>query len=139
VIITNSTIAGNHSGWYGGGIVSSAGLVTITNSTIARNTAPFGGGDITNSEPGTMTITNSIIVGNRTGEEGGGIFIVRTMTIINSTLADNEAEGVFGGGGIHVSGDTVVELRNTMLTRNPAAGSAPDWSVCAEDPRLATD
>lgn len=70
--IVNSTISGNiATGWHGGAIFQTDGDITITNSTIANNIGPdwapstlfigqFGGGFVP-----TLTLTNTIITGNR--------------------------------------------------------------------------
>jgi hypothetical protein len=72
VAITNSTVSGNTAtGWHGGAIFQTDGNVTISSSTIANNAGPdwapstffigqFGGGFVP-----TLTLTNTIITGNR--------------------------------------------------------------------------
>ena len=60
--VSHSTFSGNKAIFYGGGI-DSFGAVTIDSSTLAGNSAQIGGG-FYNGLHGTLTINNSIIVGN---------------------------------------------------------------------------
>lgn len=65
--VTNSTFSGNSAASAGGGL-SVGGVGNIINSTISGNSAGWsdGGGGI-NNEGGTVTVTNSIISNNPTG------------------------------------------------------------------------
>lgn len=85
----NSTHAGNHAGNAGGGIFSlgPSGTLFVTNSTFSGNsTGGVGGGIISTS--GTLTMTNTIVVGN---------------TASNS---DPDLSGAFTSGGHNLIGDT---------------------------------
>jgi hypothetical protein len=92
--ISGSTIAGNYASGdpsTGGGIGNgfSATLV-IDNSTISGNFSNVYGGGLANS--GTVTIANSTIAGNRAEADygaGGGIFNQGAMTVRNTILANN--------------------------------------------------
>ena len=62
---------------------------------------------------GTLTITDSIISLNRTGDLGGGgtgVFNSGTLTITNSTISDNFAwySDLFGSAGIYNSGTATI-------------------------------
>jgi len=69
----------------------------ILDSTIAHNGVDFAGGGISNG--GSLTILNSTIANNQTGSIGfaGGIFNGGSLTILNSTIAANRSFGSAGG------------------------------------------
>ena len=105
----------------------------IKNSTIVGNyTTSFGGG-VLNRESGTLTIVNSTISGNEAAalgggyQGGGGVFNAGILTIVNSTISGNSAgydEGA-GGGLINASTGTL-RLAQTIVAGNTAASSAPE-------------
>ncbi|MBN1993561.1 MAG: hypothetical protein JW953_12750 [Anaerolineae bacterium] len=135
----------------GGGIWnasgSSGGLsrLNINNSTISHNRAVNGGGianafdSATISHKLEVTVNNSTIshnstlalTGNQVGN-GGGLFNMNgTMTLVNSTLSGNAANGIPGagtdvsgmGGGAVNAGSTLISrliLTNTTVTGNHA-------------------
>lgn len=120
VIITNSEISSNSTGEYGGGI-RSAGDVTVINSTISNNTATseFGaGGGIYTAGASTVSVTDSVIIGNQARWGGGGIYndnsaFTTNVIITNSVVSGNEVESSGGGiwsvGKIAFSGCTKIE------------------------------
>jgi hypothetical protein len=106
--IRDSTIADNISYFNGGGIYN-AGQLTISDSTISGNNIPpvpsypfNNGGGIANDEGGTLTITNSTIADNTAAESGGGIANLSGKTLISfCTIFGNSARA---GGGIAILG-----------------------------------
>ncbi|MCB1492945.1 MAG: hypothetical protein KDJ77_14310, partial [Rhodobiaceae bacterium] len=135
VSITDSTIDANLSGQNtvyrgsgGGGLAlySSASL-SIDNTVISNNsTFRLGGGLLLHDVP-TVTITDSAITGNaasvRSGalESRGSSGILKTVTVSNSLIADNSANGIVSGaGGFN---NTTLTFENTTITRNLATGS----------------
>ncbi len=124
--ITASTISDNtatHS--YGGGIENQADLTitgsTITGNTSAGNVEPHrGGGGIYNSG-GTLSITSSLISGNtllaseQSGNSGGGIYTSGTLTLTDSTIANNTASGGPGGGISNDLGGTLTLVNSTIV------------------------
>jgi len=86
--------------------------------TITGGSASSGGG-IDNA--GTLTLTNSTIADNSNGYggDGGGIFNDGTMTITNSTIADNSAGYVRDGGGIF--NDGTMTITNSTIADNSAS------------------
>jgi hypothetical protein len=140
MIIIAGTVQGNM-GFYSGGGILNAGMMTITGSTISNNrtdnpghSGGSGGGIVNN---GTLTIQDSTIAGNTaTGGDfegyGGGIY-GNNNTITNSTITGNSAVrggGLAGGGNIahttfsnnsaSLAGGTLyltspLELGNTIL------------------------
>lgn len=137
LVITDSLISGNFADFDGGGI-SSSGDLTITDSTISDNISELGGGGIYNigqlaierstisgnlsdltgggginnrddgNNIGTVTLTNSIVSNNATGNpysEGGGIDNGGVFTVTDSTISGNTAgtgSGVYNAGGMFV-------------------------------------
>lgn len=137
VLIVNTTIANNiafaDSGGnaVGGGIASSASLLTIENSTISDNNSSSGvssgsaGGIFINgasdSTTKTAVITNSTISSNSTVFAGGGIYVTNSaeVTLTNSTIVSNTSTLLAGG--ITAYNDSNVHLKNVLTALN-----APD-------------
>jgi transcriptional regulator with XRE-family HTH domain len=122
--LTNSTISGNTSPDFGGGI-SNFDTLTLTNSTVSDNTASSGGGGIENNT-GTLILTNSTIVGNRVSKyghtpgRGGGIEnLDGKLTIVNSAIVDNRSTD--DGGGIFSSG--TLSITNCTVSGNTTSGN----------------
>jgi hypothetical protein len=93
----------------GGGGMSNGGLATVTNCTFSNDTAtyPAGGGG---------AIYNWAYLG-----------VPATLTVLNCTIARNVAVSGSGGGIDNVSGNTL-NLTNTIVAEDTAAGSGPDIS-----------
>jgi hypothetical protein len=82
------------------------------------------GGGILNAGQGgaepTLTLDRVAVVGNRAGEDGGGVRNLEgNLTIRNSTLTGNVAEGDFGGGGVY-SGYGDMTIVNSTISGNTA-------------------
>ena len=88
--VIDSRIAGNAVGWNGsGGGLWASGDSTITNTTFAQNRATTGGG-IANL--GTMTVTDSAILGNLVDGAGGGVLNSNgDLELTNVTVSGNAA------------------------------------------------
>jgi CSLREA domain-containing protein len=72
--------------------------LTIQNGNVT--TSLLGGGGILN-EYGTLTLKNVVLQNNHTSAVGGGMDNAATVTLIDSTINDNEADdggGIFNGG-----------------------------------------
>ncbi|MBN1910184.1 MAG: right-handed parallel beta-helix repeat-containing protein [Pirellulales bacterium] len=116
-------------GVVGGGIYN-AGTLTLTNSIVLGNSAAFGGGGIYNA--GVLTLTNSEISDNLTAEIGGGIWNESgTLSITNSTVSKNIADN--DGGGIFNEG--ILDLAGSTLTNN--AGESGGALCCSGSGTLA--
>jgi len=91
LIVTGSLISGN-SGTPGGGIYTRDGETTVTNSTVSGNTGTTLAGGI-RAYSGTVHVVQSTITANH-GGEGGGIDVVSaTVTLENTVVAGNTANG----------------------------------------------
>ncbi len=140
--LVNSTVRNNTSWGVAGGLYLYDAKVVVDKSRILNNDARgwgfgpgLGGGAFVLFSD--VSVTNSIVAGNFAGQDGGGIYVMRSggilnsvgalpaievldnrLLISNSTIANNTAAGSLAGrgqgGGVHV-GDA---------GRVPAAGSA---------------
>jgi|GEM_PF-934877 len=99
----------------GGGIYNAGGILTLIGVNVMGNAAGYGGG--IHNLNGTLMISNSTIIENL-AISGGGIATSGTMTILNSTISGNSAEGNSAGAGIRTSGTT--NLNNVTITNNKA-------------------
>ena len=110
----------------GGGIlINSGNTVTITNSTVSGNQS----GDYTPAPGGgihnlgTVAITNSTISGNISSHgAGGGVFNGAAMTITNSTLSGNRTDFAPGGG---ISNNGTITITNSTISGNSARDQSP--------------
>ena len=89
--------------------------VTFTGAPLSF-TGPFGGGAIANDE-GNPVFTNCLFHGNRAAEGGAILNLMDgTVTLINCTIADNEA--TFKKGGAIFDGSGTAVVRNCILWNN---------------------
>jgi hypothetical protein len=125
VEITEASFLANHASHPGGGLWNCGGTVTIATSTFVRNRADAG--TIVNDpiEPpicegtpgGTMTIVNTTIADNVVNDIGG-LFNGGTVLVLNSAIVRNRAES-FDTGGIDNRGTL------TLMNATVAANIAP--------------
>ncbi len=152
--ITTSTISGNtaaNTNAGGGGIFNAGGL-TLTDSTLADNTAAGfegGGGGLDNANVaviedstlsgnsasssssgggiysrGPLTVVNSTIADNQASYQGGGIYNQAALTVVNSTVAYNVTSNGNGGGGIYTLANATLD--NTIVAENDLNGNGDD-------------
>ena len=128
VTIDKSTFKGSRSPLLGGALLVHDGGLSISNSSISGSRAGTNGGAIYHYDDGshntTLTISNTNIVQNTTGGQGGGIWIggSSSATITNSAIIKNSATGKGSlGGGIAAAG-APFSLTNVTL----AANKVPD-------------
>ncbi len=111
------TISGNNSVRVFG--VNPGANLTLKNLTIANGRAAFGGG-IDNA--GTLTIQNSTLSSNSAnglfGAGGAILHQVGTLTITNSTISGNSA--THAGGGIAIAGGATATITNSTISGNSA-------------------
>ena len=117
--LAGSTLKDNIAGTDGGGI-NNEGTVTITGSTISGNIASDTGGAIRNNDGANLTLARSTVSGNISSGFAGGIYNVGALTLTNSTIGGNAA-GADGGGIRNDSG--TLTLRNTTVANNTTAGN----------------
>jgi CSLREA domain-containing protein len=140
VTLTNSHVHTNIAAGNGGGIYNS-GSLTLIGSTVSGNQTAFAlpGGGIYNHISATLTLTNSTISGNHTGNStsagaggyGGGVYSLGTMTVSGSTISGNQTGvgimvggyggGVFNGATLSLTSSTI-SGNQTGNAGNPEGG-----------------
>ena len=116
--------SGNNS--INGGGIYSQGTLTLNNSIIIGNTSGFnggGGGGGGISNVGTVTVNNSTISGNF----GGGISNWGTVTLNNSTVNGNTAS--IEGGGIGDYNGGMLTLNNSTISGNTASSGGGIFAI----------
>jgi hypothetical protein len=109
--ITHGYAAGGH----GGGVLVAAGAsLTIAATSVTENAAEFLGGGISSS--GTLTLTDSTVADN-SAVNGGGVHNGGTVTLTNVTLAENNADN---GGGLYNAGTAT--LTDVTIVGNAVTG-----------------
>ena len=137
VAISNSTISGNKASSGGAAFNSggsfdfygkyfSPGQVGIVDSTISKNSAYLGGGIF---NQGAFTVENTTISGNKSDNDGGGIFNSAgfsdyyghdlpggDLSLVDSTVSQNRAKDS-GGGLVHYGS---LNISNSVISGNKA-------------------
>jgi len=130
----NSQIYRNNATDFGGAIYNH-GTANITNATVRDNEAEDSGGGVYNNINGVLDITDSVITGNSVTKNngvGGGIRSTGStgsnhsdpkVTITNSQISDNHADGGSGdGGGIYADAYTILTIKGGSTISNNTAG-----------------
>lgn len=117
LLLRDVEVRGNEAGESGGGI--NGFTVQIDRSSIARNRGDHSGA----VEATALTVTNSVIEGNRAGLSGGAtmLFFGASAELRNTTVAGNRSG--HNAGGIGVDDGTVV-LENVTISGNHTDGNA---------------
>ncbi|MDL1909170.1 CSLREA domain-containing protein [Chloroflexi bacterium CFX6] len=109
------------SGANGGGIIVTGGAprakLTLLNSLVISNRAIIGGGIQNAGNGATAIIQDTQIASNIAATSGGGIANSGDLTMLNSTLTQNQARS---GGGIEHSGFSM-KLTNSTVSNNSAS------------------
>ena len=115
-VLTDCILSDNQT--YIGAAAYNYGTMTLTGCVISQNSVG-GAGALGNDQAGVMTIVRCSIAENTGPEEGAGIYNWGTLTIIDSTLRDNNA-GYYGGGGALYSGSGNVMISGSTFFGNTA-------------------
>ena len=150
--IADSTVGGVDAGNVainGGGIQMAGGnKLEIVRSTFSHNDAVSGGAvNVVSPSAAPFTITNSTISTNHVTDSGAGINTNASVSILNSTIADNVKDSANKGSGLNLVGGTVATLKNTLFVNNLGSGSSAncgktgtgDLSVISAGGNLSTD
>jgi CSLREA domain-containing protein len=123
--VTNSTVQNNAvTGGGGGGIYSDfGGSLKIVKSMIQGNTSSMNGGGISNE--GRLEVISSSVNNNSSGGLGGGIRSSSNLTVIGSTIVDNYSGTNGGGIGTALYNKTTF-IQNSTIARNTAAHGTHD-------------
>ena len=107
----------------------------ITGSRILDNSAVFTGGGVFVRDVGTVSLTDVTLRGNKSGNRGGGIFLVSQNEAGHMELRDSTVTGNWskGGGGIDINGDDIeIRLKNVVLAGNSSQSNPGDSDCRAE-------
>ncbi|MEZ4679100.1 MAG: choice-of-anchor Q domain-containing protein [Caldilineaceae bacterium] len=137
-IALNSNMAGIN----GGGLhISGTGTVHMLGGEAKNNRAAAEGGALWNSAVGALTVENVLIADNVASgadadQGGGGLFTDGGgLTVIDSTIQNNRADGTAGsGGGIQAVPGSTVQINGGMIANNHAnrAGGGIELNATAE-------
>ena len=121
VTIQNLTLTNGHGNF--GGAIFNDGTLTVTNSTLIGNTASWGGA--INNNFGTLTVTNSTLNNNAASYAaayGGAIYnLSGNLTVTNSTLNNNTANC---GGAMYSWYGTLTVTNSTLIGNTASWGGA---------------
>ncbi len=135
VVRDNTVMAGAGDWWKGGGgiYVGGGASLDLRDSTVRDNRTVYAagasgsldGGGIYTFQNSTMHVDRSTLSGNSAANVGGGIRMLGSGSIVNSTLSGNTAVGWYGGAIFHTDG--VLGLVNSTVADN----HAPPWAAAA--------
>jgi len=134
--MTNSTISGNASEMFAGGIMCAWSHPTLINCTISGNTAWWGGGGIFGLEGG-FTLKESIVSNNFSYGGGGGINVWGPINgsdgvvIEDCIVSGNETDS--DGGGMMLDEDVDAIITRTSVVDNYASGNIGGIDVMNTD------
>ena len=128
VEVVDSDLSGNSAiELAGGGIAHQLGGIRIATTTIQDNTAQMYGGGSSFGLGSDAHIEATTFSGNQTDGAGGAIMLLGSgtafgeLSLVNSTIHDNEADQL--GGGLHVAVFGIAQVANTTITGNTTTSS----------------
>jgi CSLREA domain-containing protein len=125
VTLTQSALLSNE-GYSGGALLLDESTAVITGTLMSNNKARLGGA-IFAEALGSLTLSESALVGNTAivpgaGQgHGGGLYVSASsmlVTVINTTFNGNTAEGM--GGGARIAADADVQIYFVTMSENQA-------------------
>jgi hypothetical protein len=128
----DSTADGNVSSYSGGGLSIQTDTGLVFGSTISNNIASDGGGGgIETGLINSTIITNSTIADNQAngGFSGGGILAFDVMAINNSTIVRNIENSEGGSAGIEAFLGSSVTLLSSLVAENEVPGNPVFWAT----------
>jgi hypothetical protein len=142
--LTDSTISGNGTNKFGGGILNSwrsdtvFGVAELDNVTVTSNGSQLLGAGVMND--GKMRITDSTISKNGPASFAGGVYNDGTLTMEGSTVSANNG-GAQGGGLMNDFGGSVTITNSTIsgnaVGRSPTGGASGGGIYNTNDSALA--
>ena len=126
--ISNSQIVQNFADEGGGVFVFCwlfGGPVEIVNTTISENRADMGGGVMVGDRCSDTLIRDSVVSTNTALYRGGGLFLGGSVTISNSTIANNEGGGLHSSRGAELQWCEITRAEIT-IANSTFAGNYPD-------------
>jgi CSLREA domain-containing protein len=117
--IQGSTLEYNSAQGYGGGIDNTREL-HIRTTTVRDGKATWGGGVSTLNLIGQAVFESTTISGNTATESGGGIYSDGMLTLLDTTLQNNQAKS---GGGLH--NRDALTIQGSLIKGNIATSLTP--------------
>ncbi|GAB4523962.1 MAG: hypothetical protein Kow0047_33850 [Anaerolineae bacterium] len=111
-----------------GGGLRVAGALALHRSRVISNTASSAGGGLAVAQGGSAILSRVELSGNQ-APSGGGLFSQGTVTITQSAIVDNEAQG--RGGGLHVAAGSA-DVGHSTIGRNTSSTSGGGLAVTGE-------
>ncbi len=125
LVLDNSLVLENTASGQGGGGYSQGGLLAITHSTVQENAAGTGGWGVF-LRYGQAILTNTAILSNTASAQGAGIYSWGTLTISDSQIDGNRAEGTgssFEGAGMFLQTGSLTLSNSTVRNNLGKAGA----------------
>jgi hypothetical protein len=125
--LTDSTISGNQTNNFGGGILNSwqdashYGVAELHNVTVTDNSSAFLGAGVMND--GEMTITNTTVSNNGPFSYAGGVYNDGTLTMTGTTVSANK--GGAQGGGVLNDYQGIATITNSTISGNAVGSPSP--------------
>ncbi len=121
ITVRRCELSHNHEPGIGGGaLYASNASVTLIDTLVAHNSSGSFGGGLRVVGGSVLTVSGSTVTGNQSADNGGGIQAAGTVTIINSTISGNSAQGANAvGGGVRISSGTS-HITHTTIVGNAA-------------------
>ena len=136
-VIMGNTASGAEADNGGGGVYNDAGDLILNGAWITGNTADGAsgsGGGVLNNAGSLTTVSQTRIWNNSANRAGGGVEAVDGTTIIDDSHIYRNTTGAApgNGGGLHLTGDGVVQVSNTSVADNVAANEGGGlWNSAA--------
>lgn len=126
---SNGTVFRENSASSGGGIFSSGGTVTAEDSTFEKNTAVMNGGAIAATQNSSLTVRNSKVLENTSGDKAGGILAEKSTLEVTDSIIDGNRASL--GGGLYISdidapGETKEDKPEHTITRTEITNNTAD-------------
>ncbi len=105
------------------GVTAVLSGLSVTGGRAGTTEQPSTGGGIYSQ--GNLTLNRCMVSGNRATANGGGIHNASgSLTVNDSTIDDNYAEGPSGTSGGGIASDAALIIRNSQITRNQSPRGA---------------
>ena len=126
---SNGTVFRENSASNGGGIFSFGGTVTAEDSTFEKNTAVKNGGAIAATQNSSLTVRNSKVLENTSGDKAGGILAEKSTLEVTDSIIDGNRASL--GGGLYIAdidapGETKEDKPEHTITRTEITNNTAD-------------
>lgn len=123
--VSNASMDGNSATRAGGAIEANASTTSLDRVRLTNNDTgptPGNGGGLHLTGTGSVSVSNSSVMGNTASEEGGGLWnsATGTMSVQGSRIVNNSANGTSGSGGGLLNNLGTLSASSSMIDRNSA-------------------